>query len=291
MTKAATLLVDCRCSLGEGPVWHDGLQKLFWFDINGQTMFCCDAEGQSLQQWPFDEIVTAAAIVDDQSLVLATETGLRLFEIASGQTRHIADIESDIPTNRSNDSRVHPSGAFWVGTMVKDEGPKLGAVYHFGAGKVTRIVSDVAIPNATCFSPDGRIAYWTDTPEQKILQCPTDPETGLPNGEWTLFADVADHPGYPDGAVVDSEGYVWNARWGGSCVIRYAPDGQIDRIVDLPVSQVTCPAFGGKDLKRMFLTSANKGLSTEQLAKEPSAGSVFFIDLDVAGLPEARIKL
>jgi sugar lactone lactonase YvrE len=106
-----------------------------------------------------------------------------------------------------------------------------------------------------------------------------------------LFADVADHPGYPDGAVVDSQGFVWNARWGGSCVIRYAPDGSIDRIVDVPVSQVTCPAFGGKDLKRLFLTTANKNMSAEQLAAEKIAGGVFYIDLDVAGLPEAKIKL
>ena len=95
----------------------------------------------------------------------------------------------------------------------------------------------------------------------------------------------------PDGAVVDSEGYLWNARWGGSCVIRFAPDGSVDRKIQVPVSQVTCPAFGGPDLKRLFLTTANKGLSPEQLAEEKVAGGVFFIDLDIAGVPEAKIKL
>lgn len=291
MTDTAKLLVDSQCALGEGPFWHDGRQQLFWFDINNRVLFAVDADGQAQGQWHFNEIVAAAAIIDNENLAIATETGLKRFNLASGDTEHLIDIERDIPANRTNDSRVHPSGAFWIGTMVKDEGPKDGAVYHFRAGTLTKIRSHAAIPNATCFSPDGRIAYWTDTPTRKILKCETDPATGMPIGEWTLFVDVSEHRGYPDGAVVDSEGYLWNARWGGNCVIRYAPDGTIDRIIEVPVSQVTCPAFGGKDLKRLFLTSANKTMSPERIAAEKVAGGVFYIDLDIAGLPEARIQL
>jgi len=291
MTDTAKLLIDSQCALGEGPIWHDGRQQLLWLDINNKTLFAASAEGEAAGQWHFDEIVAAAAIIDNDNLALATETGLRRFNLATGDSEHLIDIERDVPANRTNDSRVHPSGAFWIGTMVKDEGPSNGAVYHYRAGALKTIRTNAAIPNATCFSPDGRIAYWADTPTQKILKCETDPETGMPIGEWTLFADVSDHRGYPDGAVVDSQGYVWNARWGGNCVIRYAPDGSIDRIVEVPVSQVTCPAFGGADLKRLFITTANKTLSPEQAAAEKIAGGVFYIDLDVAGLPEARIKL
>lgn len=291
MNDTAKLLVDSQCALGEGPFWHDGRQQLFWFDINNRTLFATDADGAAKGEWHFDEIVAAAAIIDNDALALATETGLKRFNLATGDSEHLIDIERDIPANRTNDSRVHPSGAFWIGTMVKDEGPKDGAVYHYRKGTLTKIRSAAAIPNATCFSPDGRLAYWTDTPTRKILKCETDPNTGMPIGEWTVFADVSEHRGYPDGAVVDSEGYLWNARWGGNCVIRYAPDGTIDRIVEVPVSQVTCPAFGGKDLKRLYLTTANKTLSPEKLAEEKVAGGVFYIDLDIAGLPEARIQL
>ncbi len=287
----AKLLIDSKCALGEGPIWHDGRAQLFWFDINNQTLFAASAEGEVQDQWHFDESVAAAAIIDDLSLAIASETGLKRLDLMTGTVTEIVDIERDLSTNRTNDSRVHPSGAFWIGTMVKEEGPKDGAVYHYRAGVLTRIIANVAIPNATCFSPDGRIAYWADTPSQKILKCETDPETGMPLGEWTLFADVSDHRGYPDGAVVDSEGYLWNARWGGSCVIRYAPDGTIDRVIEVPVSQVTCPAFGGKDLKRLFLTSASKTLPADQLAAEKVAGGVFYVDVDVAGQPEPRIKL
>ncbi len=291
MTDTARLLIDCKSSLGEGPFWHPARQQLFWFDINNQQLFAANAAGVVQGQWRFDEIVAAAAIIDSDTLALATETGLKRFDLNTNETAHLIDIEADVPANRTNDSRVHPSGAFWIGTMVKDEGPKNGAVYHYRAGELTRLIANAAIPNATCFSPDGTIAYWTDTPSQKILKCQTDPATGMPVSDWTLFADVSEHRGYPDGAVVDSQGYLWNARWGGSCVIRYAPDGTIDRIVEVPVSQVTCPAFGGPDLKTLYITTASKTLSPEQLAAEKVAGGVFAIDVDVAGLPETPIKL
>lgn len=291
MSTTARLLIDSQCALGEGPVWHDERQQLFWLDINNRQLFAASAEGEIQNSWSFEEIMAAIAIVDRETLVLVGETGLKRLDLGSGALTHLIDIERDVPTNRGNDSRVHPSGAFWIGTMVKEEGPKDGAVYHYLDGKLEKIIANAAIPNATCFSPDGRTAYWTDTPTQRILKCETDAQTGKPIGEWTLFADVSEHRGYPDGAVVDSEGFIWNARWGGSCVIRYAPDGTIDRIVEVPVSQVTCPAFGGPELKRLFITTANKTMTPEQLADERVAGGIFFIDLDVAGLPESRIKL
>lgn len=291
MTETARLLVDSKCELGEGPFWHVARQQLFWFDINEQTLFAANAEGEIEDSWLFNETVTAAGIIDDNLLLLASENGLIEFDLRVGGMNRLLDIEREITTNRSNDCRVHPSGAFWIGTMVKEEGPKDGAVYHYRAGQLTKIISNVAIPNATCFSPDGRIAYWTDTPTKRILKCATDPATGMPIGEWELFADVSEGRGYPDGAVVDSEGYLWNAKWGGNCVVRHAPDGSIDRVIEVPVSQVTCPAFGGKDLKTLYITTAAKSLSAEQLADEKVAGGVFVIEVDVAGLPETPVTV
>lgn len=292
MSNTARLILDSQCALGEGPIWHAGRQQLFFFDINEQTLFAVTAEGEIADQWLFNETVAAAAVVDDDTLVLATEFGLKGFQISTGGLAPIIAIEADNAATRTNDSRVHPSGGFWIGTMdkSKEEAP-IGAVYHYRDGTLTTLKSGIAIPNATCFSPDGRTAYWTDTPTKKIMKVATDPATGLPIGEWELFADVSEGRGYPDGAVVDSQGYLWNAKWGGSCVVRHAPDGSIDRIVEVPVSQVTCPAFGGKDLKTMFITTANKNMSAEQLAVEKVAGGLFAIDVDVAGQPEAIITL
>jgi len=292
MTETARLLLDSQCALGEGPIWHAGRQQLFFFDINEQTLFAATAAGEIADSWLFNETVAAAAVVDDHTLVLATESGLKEFDLSTGGMNRINEIEADNPVTRTNDSRVHPSGAFWIGTMTKsEEEAPVGSVYHYRAGLLTTLKSGIRIPNATCFSPDGRIAYWTDTPTKKIMQVATDPDTGLPVGEWTLFADIEGHRGWPDGAVVDSEGYLWNARWGGSCVVRHAPDGSIDRIIEVPVSQVTCPAFGGPHLKTMFITTASKNLSADQLAAEKVAGGLFAIDVDVAGQPEFPIVL
>tara|TARA_R110002124_G_scaffold63350_40_gene173448 strand:+ start:7941 stop:8816 length:876 start_codon:yes stop_codon:yes gene_type:complete len=291
MTQTAKLLLDSQCSLGEGPIWHPGRQELFFFDINQETLFAITATGEITNQWLFNEIVAAAAIVDDNTLLLATESGLKGFDIATGGIAPIVGIEADNAATRTNDSRVHPSGAFWIGTMGKQEEAPIGSVYHYRDGTLSTLLTGISIPNATCFSPDGTIAYWSDTPTRKIMQCATDPATGMPIGEWRLFADVSGHRGYPDGAVVDSQGYLWNARWGGGCVVRHAPDGSIDRVIEVPVSQVTCPAFGGPDLKTLFITTANKNLSADQLAAEKIAGGLFALDVDVAGQAETPIQL
>ncbi|NGP17707.1 SMP-30/gluconolactonase/LRE family protein [Devosia chinhatensis] len=139
MTQTAQLLVDSQCALGEGPVWHVERQQLFWVDINNKELFAASADGEIQQSWAFDEMMAAIAIVDRDTLVLVGETGLKRLDLQSGAVEHFFDLERDVPTNRGNDSRVHPSGAFWIGTMVKDEGPKDGAVYHYLAGKLQRI--------------------------------------------------------------------------------------------------------------------------------------------------------
>jgi sugar lactone lactonase YvrE len=291
VTQTAELLIDSKCALGEGPFWHPDRQQLFFFDINNQKLFAASATGDIEGSWSFGENVAAAAIIDADNLALVTETGLKRFNLQTSEQSLIVPIEADNAATRGNDSRVHPSGAFWIGTMPKTEDAPGGTLYHYRAGKLSVLRSNASIPNATCFTRDGRTAYWADTPTQQILKVETDPATGLPVGDWSVFADVSEGPGYPDGAVVDSEGYLWSARWGGSCVVRHAPDGSVDRVVEVPVSQVTCPAFGGPDLKTLFITTAAKTLSPEQLAAEKVAGGIFAIRLDVPGLPEARITL
>jgi sugar lactone lactonase YvrE len=292
MTQTAKLILDSKCELGEGPIWHPGRQQLFFFDINEQTLFAVNADGEIQEQWLFNETMAAAGIVDDDTLVLFGEFGLKGFQIATGGLAPIAAVEADNDKTRSNDSRVHPSGSFWLGTMDNTEAEDaIGSLYHFRSGELTQLKSGVRVPNATCFSPDGRTAYWTDTPSKKIMKVETDPETGIPVGEWSVFADVSEGRGYPDGAVVDSQGYLWNAKWGGSCVVRHAPDGSVDRVIEVPVSQVTCPAFGGPELKTLFITTAAKNLSADQLASEKVAGGLFAIDVDVAGQAEPFFKL
>jgi len=287
MSDTADLFVDSRCELGEGVFWHPFQDRLFWFDILNKTLFSATAGGIMVDRFTFDTAVTAAGVIDPDNLAIASSAGLYRLELSTDTRDILIPLEAESTINRSNDGRVGPSGAFWIGTMnLGDAGRNAtGALYAIRSGKVTKLLGDLNVPNATCFAPDGRTAYFADSVKRVIRKVSIDRETGLPNGPWQDFAKVTG-PAVPDGAVVDSAGFVWNAEWDGSRVVRYAPDGSIDRVVKLPVSRPTCPAFGGHDLKTLYITTAREGLSPQQLEKEPLAGGVFAINVDTPGLPE-----
>jgi sugar lactone lactonase YvrE len=292
MKDTAELFIDSRCELGEGVFWHPLQERLFWFDILNKTLFSATAGGIMVDRFTFDTAVTAAGVIDADTLAIASAAGIYRLELSTDTREIIVPLEADKPGNRSNDGRVNPAGGFWIGTMAISNAGSTpsGALYQVRDGGVTKLLSDIHIPNATCFSPDGRIAYFTDGVTGTIRKVSIDKDTGLPNGPWRDFVKVT-RPGGPDGAVVDSEGFVWNAQWGGGKVVRYSPDGRVDRQVKVPATQPSCPAFGGKDLKTLYITTAREGLSAAQLEREPTAGGVFAIEVDVPGLPENLAKL
>jgi len=290
MNSKAELFVDSRCELGEGPFWNPLLERLFWFDILNQTMLSAGTDGHIVDRITFKDTVSAGAVIDKDSLAVAQSGALLRYDFATDTTSVIAEIEGDVPTNRTNDSRVDRTGGFWIGTMGRKAEAGVGGVYQYRAGQTTKVIENIRIPNSICFSPDGRTAYFTDS-GRMILKCATDPATGLPIGPWEDFFTM-EGPGGADGSVVDSEGFLWNARWGGGKVIRISPDGKLDKVVEVPgVSQVSCPAFGGSDLKTLYLTTAREHMTPEQIEREPHAGSVFAVALDVAGIAEPFLKL
>lgn len=287
---------DVRCELGEGPIYDARENELIWFDIIGQKLFIASLATQHITQHSFDEPVSAAFLSDAGALLMAGASGLYHVHRASGEAVLIQPIEADKPITRANDSRTGPGGAIWFGTMGRKLEAGAGAVYHLKASadktqkniEIQTLFSDVSIPNATCFTANGKLAYFCDTPRQQIMKISIDPETGLPIGSPSIFVDLAPERLNPDGAVVDEEGCVWNAQWGASRVACYGPDGTFRQSIDLPASQITCPCFGGKDFKTLFVTSAYEGLDRKE---EPLAGAVFAIEMDVAGLPERRTNL
>jgi len=288
----AELFIDSRCELGEGAFWHPLQDRLFWFDILNKTLFSATAGGIMVDRFTFDATVTAAGVIDADNLAIASIAGIFRLQLSTDTRELVIPLEPDSTTTRTNDGRVGPSGAFWIGTMgLKDPGNvPAGALYQVREGTVTKLLPEIHIPNATCFAPDGKMAYFTDGVTGVIRKVSIDPNTGLPKAPWQDFVTVP-KPNEPDGAVVDAEGFVWNAHWNGGQVARYAPDGRIDRIVKVPVSRPTCPALGGKDLKTLYITSAREGLSAEQLAAEPLAGGVFAIEVDVPGQAESFVRL
>ena len=288
MTTTAELFIDSRCELGEGPFWHPLQERLFWFDILNKTLFSATSGGIMVDRFTFDATVTAAGVIDSDNLAVASAAGIFKLTLSTDTRELLIPLEPDSTSTRTNDGRVNQAGGFWIGTMgLKSPGSvAAGALYQVRAGSVTKLLSDVYIPNGTCFSPDGKTAYFADTPSGVIRKVAIDPQTGLPNGGWQVFVDKGVIAGDPDGAVVDAEGFVWSARWMGKSVVRIAPDGRIDREISLPVSRVTCPAFGGKDLKTLYITTARENMSPDEIAAEPTAGSVFAVEVDVPGLPE-----
>ena len=271
-----TAVFDSRpCVLGEGPLWHPGRKQLFWFDINGKRLMTPG------QEWVFNRHVSAAGWVGRDALLVATETDLIRLNLVTGAQDIVAPLEADTPVTRSNDGRADPWGGFWIGTMGKQAEPGAGAIYRYDRGELRRLFDRITIPNAICFAADGSYAHFADTAPGTVWRQRLSDKDGWPVGEPEVFLNHGPDGPNPDGAVLDADGTFWCAEWGSSRVRAYAPDGDVLRDMNLPVSQPSCPAFGGPGLRDLYVTTARQGLSGDALAGEPLAGQVF-VARDVA---------
>ncbi|HEV7253676.1 MAG TPA: SMP-30/gluconolactonase/LRE family protein [Mesorhizobium sp.] len=287
----ATVLSPVVCELGEGPSYDTRENKLFWFDIVNKKLLEQDFPDGTTVVHDLPEMASAIADVDQGRQVVFTETGLHLRDRRSGKLSLHQPIEADDPKTRSNDARVHPSGAFWVGTMAKEEGSAKGRIWWYRAGELKMLFDGVVIPNSICFSADGATAFFACSSAQKLWRVACDPETGLPHDEPQVFVDGREAEGFIDGSVIDADGVLWNARWGGSRVDAYDAQGKLLRSIKVPASQASCPAFVGPDAGRLAVTSAWKGMSEEARAKEPLAGQTFLLPLEVKGRFEPSVVL
>lgn len=269
-----------QCTLGEGPLWHPERQQFFWFDIIEKRLH---TKGQ---HWQFDGHVSAAGWVDQDTLIIASDTALHRFDIPSGDHNVICPLEADLPGNRSNDGRADPQGGFWIGTMGLNAEQSAGAIYRYYKGELRKIFPDITITNAICFAPDGKTAFFCDTPTQQILRVSLDAD-GWPTDTPQIHIDLSDTDYRPDGAVIDAAGNLWNAQWGAHRVATYDPAGNFLRATDFPATQTSCPAFGGDNLQTLFCTSAAIGLSSDN----PDQGKVFAVKTDTVGQREHQVIL
>lgn len=286
----ASVFSDYICQLGEGPSYDPAKDALFWFDIVNGTLLEKPLGGV-LKVHDLGLMASAIAIVDDARQLIATEKGLFVRDVATGKLTLHTPIEADNPLTRSNDSRVHPCGALWTGTMGKDEEKGAGSIYWFFKGELRRLFSDITVSNSICFSGDGAIAYYTDTATGLLMRVACDPATGLPTSEPKVFVDHRSSKGYVDGSVVDGDGVLWNAVWGGKAVKAYSPDGALLREIAMPVTQPSCPAFVGGRGDRLAVTSAWKGKDEKQRKLDPQAGMTFLLDIPVKGRFEPRVLI
>ncbi|MEP9397713.1 SMP-30/gluconolactonase/LRE family protein [Mesorhizobium sp. KR2-14] len=289
--SGVSVLSDHVCHLGEGPTYDPDTDTLFWFDILGRKLLEKQLGGGATIVRELPEIMSALAVINEGHQLLVGESGLSIRDVRTGAITSYLPIEADNPVTRSNDARVHPCGAFWIGTMGKKAEPGAGAIYWFFKGEVRKLVGNVSIPNSICFSPDGTAAFYTDTKENVLFRLACDPETGLPTGEKQVFFDHHGDEGGLDGSVVDADGVLWNARWGAGCIDAYSPEGRRIRSVAVPARQPSCPAFIGGGADRLAVTSAWEGMDEAARSADPLAGQTFLLDQQVKGRFEPRVLI
>ncbi len=277
------------CALGEGPLWHPGRAQLLWFDVLRYRLHT--REGGETRQWQFDEHVSAAGWIDDQRLLIASETALFAYDIESGARELLTPLEADRPDTRSNDGRADPWGGFWIGTMSKSAAEGQGAIYRFYKGELRCLFPRITIPNAIAFAPDGGHATFADTARGMVWRIRLAAPDGWPEGAPEVFLDLTSEGLNPDGAVFDAAGDFWCAEWGASRVARYSPDGQFREAVAVGAPHSSCPAFGGPELSTLYCTTARQGLSAETLADGRAHGATFAAATSTRGQREHRVIL
>ena len=272
------------CFLGEGALWHPLRQQFFWFDVLEGRLLSRDASGPL--EWRLGRIASAAGWIDENRLLIATETGLTVLDLTSGAQTPLVAIEAESPATRCNDGRADRQGGFWLGTMGKAAEPRAGTIWRWHRGSLRPLVEGVTIPNAICFAADGRTAFYSDTPTGKVWRQPLNPK-GWPEGEPALYLDLAPLGLNPDGAVIDSTGAFCVACWGAGAVLRFDTQGQLLDRIPVGGRHSSCPALGGAGLDQMLVTTAREGI----VNPDPAQGLTWLVPAPAPGLPEPRVLL
>jgi sugar lactone lactonase YvrE len=272
--------------LGECPLWDERERVLWWVDSRWPAVKRLDPSTGAVMMQVLPDVIGSIAFRERGGLIAATKTGIHFMDAASGALERRAHPEAHLPDNRFNDGRCDRAGRFWAGTMSDVKRDPVGSLYRFDADLAcTKLRNAVIIPNGLAFSPDGRTMYFADTNRHTIWAFDYDPASGAATRE-RVFADTGN--GRPDGSCVDADGCLWNAEYGGWRVVRYTPAGEVDRQIEVPVSNPTCCCFGGEDLGTLYVTTATQRLGPEDLAQQPLAGSVLALRPGPKGLPESR---
>jgi sugar lactone lactonase YvrE len=279
--------IDVGDHLGEGPHWDERTGELLWVDITQGRIHAWSPPNDSVRTETFD--VEVSAVVPrsgEPGHVVAA--GHRLLLRDGEHERVVAAVEEDLPDNRFNDCKCDPQGRLWAGTMSKTRTPGTAALYRLVAGHdLERVIAGTTISNGLAWSPSGDTMYFIDSTTQRIDAFDFDGATGdIANRRTVVEIDPND--GLPDGMTVDAEGGIWVCLFGGAAIRRYAPDGTLDAKIPLPTTNPTSPAFGGPDLRTLYITTARHRLTPAQLAAEPLAGAVLSLEPGVTGLPANR---
>ena len=282
------LLIDAKASLGEGPLWDPVGERLYWIDSLAPAIHVCDAGGGARRTWPLPEPIGSMALRERGGAVLALKSGYHFFDFESGEATKIVEPDPGKPRLRMNDGKVDRQGRFVAGYMDVEEEAPLSSLYRLNPDlTVSKLDDGIVCSNGPCWSPDGETFYFADSFAKVIYAYDYDTSNGAVSRR-RVFASFEALRGVPDGATVDAEGFVWSVEVFSGRLIRFAPDGAIDRMVGLPVSSTTSISFGGADLDIAYVTSMARPIGGVW-PPEREAGGVFAVHgLGVRGLPEAR---
>ncbi len=299
MNRVIEALPTPPSGLGECPLWDAQTDRLYWVDIPGRALHRFALNTAQHQSWGLPAEPGCLALVDDGRVLLALRTGLVVFDPESGSCSPLAvPLPYDPAVERFNDGKVDPHGYWWIGTIYEPRDRPAAQLYRLDARGLAAIAGDCTVSNGLAWSPQGGTLYWSDTKAHQIVRLPLGSD-GLPSGRrepWCTFAPrepdtpLSAYGGRPDGAAMDVEGHYWSALFEGQQLVRIAPSGEIVQRVPLPVRCATMPAFGGPDLRTLYITTARHQRPADELAAQPLAGHVLTLRVDVAGVPIPRVR-
>ena len=280
-------LVDCQNQHGEGIFWNPSDGLVWWTDIEGRAIWSFDPESRRSQSFPMQDRVCCFAPRARGGWIVAFADRVSLIDLDEGEEDVIHLFEPTNAETRLNDGRTDRSGRFVLGGMNEASGAANSSVISIDTDLSVRTLFDgVSCANSTCFSPDGTTMFFADTPDREIVAFDYDGASGEVSNR-RVHGNFSQEPGLPDGSCVDAEGGVWNAEWEGRRVVRVAPDGRIDRIIDVPVWKPTCCAFGGPDLDTLYITTSRLMSSSDVLEREPDSGGLFAVKPGINGVVDA----
>jgi len=282
-------IVECKTILGEGPLWDVREQRIYWIDSVGAKIYRAKPDGSDVEQWGVEAKIGSFALRERGGAILALQSGFHLFDFETGRSSLIANPDPGDSRVRLNDGKVDRRGRFVAGSMDTTEQTGLGILYRIDPDlSIHRLDRGIVVSNGPCWSPDSEIFYFSDSRSHAIWAYDYDLDTGNVANK-RKFATLEGDDGLPDGATVDAEGYVWSVGVYHGKILRFAPDGSLDRRIEFPVKCVSSVMFGGPDLDVLYVTSMAKSPVPDGPQDGPLGGSLFAIrGLGVKGLPETR---
>jgi sugar lactone lactonase YvrE len=286
MSQSAELVLDTRATLGEGALWDAKRQALLWIDIMKSQVHVYDPATQHNRTIQLDQMVGTVVPRQSGGLMVAVHHGFASLDLETEQMEIVADPEHDLPGNRFNDGKCDPAGRFWAGTLALEGTPHVCNLWRLDADlSVHKILDKVSVSNGIVWDAARTSMYYVDTPTRRVDRFDYNHETGEVSNR-SVAVRIPAEMGYPDGMTIDSEGMLWVCLWQGGKVSRWDPaEGRLLQTIDVPASNVTSCAFGGRHLDQLYITTARITIDEAQLKEQPLAGGLFRADAGVTGVP------